>query len=136
MSHSLGLCIYHLFVRPNFNLLHNSQWITFLTQSCLIFYSLCACFLRSLIMWFTVSSLSPHNLYLLFCRVLLIFALMYLVIMVLFCAANNRDSVSLLRFPLRSHVYAFNLASFWFKISIRLFFFRFLFSSFCFHVVN
>ena len=28
------LCIYHLSVWSNFNLLHNSQWITFPTQSC------------------------------------------------------------------------------------------------------
>ena len=27
-----GLCIYHLFVRSNFNFLHNSLWITFPTQ--------------------------------------------------------------------------------------------------------
>ena len=31
-----GLYIYHLSVWSNFNLLHNSQWITFPTQSCLL----------------------------------------------------------------------------------------------------
>ena len=31
-----GLCIYHLFVGLNFNFLHDSQWITFSTQSCLV----------------------------------------------------------------------------------------------------
>ena len=34
------LCIYHLFVLSNFNFLHNSQWITLLTQSCIVLYSL------------------------------------------------------------------------------------------------
>ena len=33
-----GLCIYHLLVWSNFNILHNSQWITIPTQSCLITY--------------------------------------------------------------------------------------------------
>ena len=36
-----GLCIYHLFVWSNFNFLHNSQWITWPTQSCLVLYSFC-----------------------------------------------------------------------------------------------
>ena len=31
-----GLYIYHLIVWSNFHLLHNSQWITFSTQSCLL----------------------------------------------------------------------------------------------------
>ena len=34
-----GLCIYHLFIWSNFNFLHNSQWITMPTQSCLVLYS-------------------------------------------------------------------------------------------------
>ena len=29
-------CLYHLVARSNFNLLHNSQWIAFPTQSCLV----------------------------------------------------------------------------------------------------
>ena len=62
-----GLCIYHLLAWSNFNLLHNSQCITFPTQSCLVLYSLCANLMHSLIMWLIVSSLSPHNLHLLFC---------------------------------------------------------------------
>ena len=33
------LCIYHLFVWSNFNFLHNSQWITFSAQSCLVLHS-------------------------------------------------------------------------------------------------
>ena len=33
------LCIYHLFVRSNFNFLHISQWITYPTQSYLVLCS-------------------------------------------------------------------------------------------------
>ena len=68
-----GLCIYHLFVWSNFNFLHNSRWITFPTQSCLVLYSFYARLLHSLIMWLMVSSRSPHNLHLIFCCVLLLF---------------------------------------------------------------
>ena len=46
-----GLCTHHLFIWSNSNFLHNSQWITFLTQLCLILYSLCTNLLHSLIMW-------------------------------------------------------------------------------------
>ena len=66
------LGIYHLFVWSNFKFFHNYQWITFLTQSCLVLYSLCANLLNSLIMWLIVSSLSQHNLHLLFCCTLFI----------------------------------------------------------------
>ena len=97
---SAGLCIYHLFVWSNWNFLHISQWITLPTQSCLALYSFCANLLHSLMMWMIVSSLSPHSLHLLFCCVLSILALIWFVLMTLSCAANRRDSVSLLRFPL------------------------------------
>ena len=50
-----GLCINHLFVLSNFNFLHSSKWITFPTQSCLLWYSYCASLLHSLIMWLIVS---------------------------------------------------------------------------------
>ena len=33
-----GLCFYHLVECSNFNFLHNSQWITFPTRSCVVFY--------------------------------------------------------------------------------------------------
>ena len=46
----------------------------FPTQSCLVLCSFCANFLHSLIVWVIVSSLSPHNLHLLFCCVLSILA--------------------------------------------------------------
>ena len=92
------LCIYHLFVWSNFNFLDNSQWTTLPTQSCLVFYTFCANLLYSLIMWLIVSSLSPHNQYLLFCCVLSILALIRLVLMALFCATIGKDSVFLVRF--------------------------------------
>ena len=91
-----GLCIYHLFVWLNWNFLHISQWTTLPIQSCLALYSLCANLLHSLIMSLVVSSLSPHSLHLLFCYVLSILALIWLVLMALSCAAIRRDSVSLL----------------------------------------
>ena len=79
-----GLCIYHLFVWSNLNFLHISLWITLPTQSCLVLYSFCANLLHSLIMWLIVSSLSPHSLHLLFCCVLSILALIWLVLVALF----------------------------------------------------
>ena len=91
-----GLCMYHLFLWSNFNFLHNSQWIILLTQSCLFLYSFCANLLHSLIMWLTVSSLSPHSLHLLFCRVLSILALIWLVLIALFRTAIRSDSVSII----------------------------------------
>ena len=69
------LCIYHLFMWSNLNFWHSSQLITFLTQSCLLSNSLHAIMLHSLIMWLTISSLSPYNLHLLFCWVLSILTL-------------------------------------------------------------
>ena len=102
-----GLCIYHLFVWSNWNFLHISQWITLPTQSCLTLYSFYANLLHSLIMWLIVSSLSQQRLYLLFCRVLSILALIWLFLMALSCAAMRRDSVSLLRFPFFSQVQVF-----------------------------
>ena len=46
---SAGFRIYHLFVWSNWNFLHISQWITLLTQPCLVLYSFCTNFLHSLI---------------------------------------------------------------------------------------
>ena len=74
------------------------------TQSWLALYSFCANLLHSLIMWLIVSSLSPQSLHLLFCCVLSILALIWLVLMALFCAAIRRDSVSLLKFPFLTQV--------------------------------
>ena len=89
-----GLCIYHLFVWSNLNFLYIFQWITLPTQSCLVLYFFCANLLHSLIMWLIVSSLSPHNLHLLFCCVLSILALIWLVVLTSFCAAIERLFVS------------------------------------------
>ena len=58
-----GLCIYHLFVWSNLNLLPISQWITLPTQPFLVLYSFCTNLLHLLIMWLMVSSLSPYNLH-------------------------------------------------------------------------
>ena len=53
-----GWCIYHLVVRSNFNFLHNSQWVTFPTQSCLVIYSLSTSLQLSLIMWLIALSIT------------------------------------------------------------------------------
>ena len=102
-----GLCRYHLFVWSNLNFLHIFRWITLLTQSCLVLYSFWANLLHLLIMWLMVSSLSPHNLHLLFCCVLSILTLIWLVLMALFCAVFRRDTVSLLMFPFLSPIQVF-----------------------------
>ena len=102
-----GLCIYHLFIWSNFNFLHISQWITLPILTCLVLYSFCANLLHLLIMWLMILSLSPHNLHLLFCCILFILALIWLVFMVLFCAAFGRDSISLLKFPFLCHIHVF-----------------------------
>ena len=75
------LWIYYLFLWSNLNFLHISLWITLPTHSCLVLYSFCANLLHSLIMWLMVSSLSPHSLHFLFCCVLSILALIWLVLM-------------------------------------------------------
>ena len=68
-----GLCIYHLFVWSNWNILHISQWITLPTQSYLALYSFCAiCCIRLLCDWS-----SSYCLHLLFCCVLSILANYY-----------------------------------------------------------
>ena len=59
----------------------------------------CANLLHSLIMWLIVSSLTSHNLHLLFCCVLSILALMWLVLMAFFCTFARRESISLWKFP-------------------------------------
>ena len=99
-----GYCIGHLFIWSSFNFLHNYLWIIFPDQSCLVLYSFFAYLKYSLISWLIISSLSPHNLHLLFRFILSIYALVWLVLMALFCAAFRRYSVFLLRFPFLSHV--------------------------------
>ena len=128
-----GLCIYYLFVWSNLNFLHISQWITLPTQSCLVLYSFCANLLHSLIMWLIVSSLSPHSQHLLFCWVLSILSLKWLVLMALSCAAIRRDSVSLLRLPFLSQVPVFSCEMVFISRLKR--FFPFLFPSFCHSIV-
>ena len=103
------MCIYHLVIWSNFNLLHSSQWITFLTQLCLPFYSFCVCLLYSFIMQLTVSSLSPRNLLLLFFCVLSISALTQLVSLALFYVAIKRNSVFLSWFSFLCHIQVLSL---------------------------
>ena len=99
------LCIYHLLAWSNLNFLHISQWITLPTQSCLVLYLFLlrnyAAFAYNVIYSFISDTASLH---LLFCCVLSILALIWLVLMALFCAAMRRDSVSLLEFAFLSHV--------------------------------
>ena len=47
-----GLCIYHSFELSNFNFLHNSQWITLPTLSCLVLYSFSAAIIIIIICFF------------------------------------------------------------------------------------
>ena len=83
-------------------------------------------------MWLIILSLSPHNLHLLFCCILSILSLIWLVLMALFCAANRRDSVSLLACP---HFIMWDIACKSFKMFVELFSFPFLFSGY-FHSIN
>ena len=105
------LCKYHLIIWSNFNLLHNSQRITFPPQLCLVLYSFYANLLYSIIMRVTISFLSPHNLHLFFCYVFSIFPSVWLVLMALFSAAIKRDSVSFLKFHFLNHVKVFSLST-------------------------
>ena len=91
----VGLCIYYLLVWSNLSFLHNYQWITLPTKSCVVLYPFCANLLHSLIMWLIILSLSPHKLHLLFCCVLYSLALIWSVLLALFCAAIRRDRFSL-----------------------------------------
>ena len=99
-----GFWIYYLLAWSNLNFLHISRWINLPTQSCLAWYSFCASLLHLLVMQLLVSSPSPQSLHLLFCCVLSILALIWLVLMALLCAAIRKDSVSLIKFPFLSHV--------------------------------
>ena len=103
-----GLWINHLFIWSNLNFLHNSKWITLPTLPCLVLYTFWANLLHSLNMWLIISSLSPYKLHLLFCCVLSILSLIWLVLMVLFCAAIRRDNVSDLRFSFLRHVQVYS----------------------------
>ena len=81
--------------------MHDSQRITFPTQLCLVLGSFCTNLLHSFIMWLIVLFLSPLNQHLLFCCC--VYFCFHIVLIVLFCAAIRRDSVSILRFFFLSH---------------------------------
>ena len=112
-----GLCIYHLFLWSNFNFLHNSQLITLLTKSGLVLYSICANLRHSLIMWLILSSLSPHNLHLLFCCVLsiLIFTWSlwrFFFCFVFLCCYQKRFNFSRFSFLCHVQIYSFEISLF------------------------
>ena len=78
--------------------MHNSQWITFPIQSCLVLHSFCANLPLSLIRWL----IAYHNLRLLYFR--LVYSCCFnIVFMMLFCVAIRRNSLSLLSFLFLSH---------------------------------
>ena len=77
-----------------------------------------------------VSSLSPRNLHLLFCCIISLLALIWFVLMALFCAAIRTDSVSILRLPFLSDVHVFS-CEMSLKSSTELFFIPLLFSGYC-----
>ena len=95
----------HSFVWWNLNFLHISQWIILPTQSCLVLCFFCVYLLHSVIMRLLVSSISPYNPHLLFCCALSALALIWLVFIALFFDVIRRDSVSLLKFSVLSHVH-------------------------------
>ena len=117
-----------------FQFLAQFQMITFFIQSCLVLYYSYANLLHSLIMWLTLSALSPYDLDFLFCCVLSNFALTSLVLIALLCVAIRKDSVSLLRFPFLSHVQVFSceiLSVCRLKYPYSCFSFSFLFPCYC-----
>ena len=77
--------------------------ITFPSQSYTFLFFFSASVLHLLILWLSVSSQSPYIIPLIFCYVWSIFGLIYLVFMVIFCAAINRDRVFLFMCPFRNH---------------------------------
>ena len=115
------------------NFLHNSHWIIFSTQLCLVLYSFGASLLLSLIRQLIVSSLVSHHPHLQFCCVLSIFVLIYLLRIALFlCCFLKRFNVSLkislsVAFSKSFHI-RFRLFVAW-NIHRVVFFFPILFSS-------
>ena len=101
-----GLRIFCMFEWPNFNIMQNSPWITLPTQPTLFLYSFCVNLLHSR-MWLIISYLLPYKLRLLFCCILSIVALIWVVLMSAFCAAIRIDSVSLLSLPFLSPFHVF-----------------------------
>ena len=55
-----GFCIWSNGIWSNFNIFHDSQWISFSSQLCLVLYTFWSNWLHSLIMWLIVLYLSPH----------------------------------------------------------------------------
>ena len=92
------LYVYHLFVWSNLSFLHNGQWITFPTLSSLVGNGFFSNLQYSLFILLVFSSLSPHNLQLLFCCSKTILALkrsLIIIIMIIII-------ILLVSFPLKS----------------------------------
>lgn len=105
-------------------------------QSCLSLYSFWTNLLHSL-MLFIVLSLCPQNLHLLFSYALFILALMWLVLITLFCASISKDSIPLFMCPFLSHIHVFlSFSSFVILMNhpCRAFTSSFFFYLFCFLV--
>ena len=102
-----GLYIYHFFSMVKFQSFPQFlvDHLSYPVESNFILF--CTTLLHQFIMWLSVLSLSPHNLFLLFCCVLSIFALTLLVLTALFCSAIRKDSVFLLRLPFPNYVQVF-----------------------------
>ena len=122
--------IYYLVVLSKFSLLHNSNRITFLTQSCLVFQSFCVSLLHSFSIRLTVSSLTSYNLRL---RIInFCFDMIDSFGVVLNCYLKSFSfyfKVSL-SWPFLC-LFLCNLTSLSLEISKQLFFFPFLLFSFC-----
>ena len=102
-----GLYIYHLSVWSNLNFLHNSKWITLLTQSRPVLYSLCAILLYLLIMWLIVLSISAHLYICNFVESCLFCLHVVSPYGVVLCCSQERFSFSL-TFPFCGHVEVFS----------------------------
>ena len=93
------LCIHHLTAWLSFSLLHNSQWVTFLTLSCLLLRSFVpVCYIHLSCDYLFHFSLNNQHL-LIFCILSIFSKSIWHYFMLLLI-----DSLSLLRFPLLSHV--------------------------------
>ena len=121
------LCTFHIFMYGYVTVLHDGFWFVHIPLGSMVKFQFLAQFpvnrhnhpvvpqLKLILCQFVtffykviiISSLSPYNVHLLFCWILSIFTLILYAFMALFCVAIRRDTVSLFRFPFRSHVKGF-----------------------------
>ena len=100
--------VLHITICSYGQILISCTFPTLPNQSCLVSYPFCADLLHSLTMWLIVLSLSPHNIHLLFCHVLIYSRFVMIGSYALFCTAIRSFSVSLLKFPFISQVQVFS----------------------------